>query len=168
MRMRCGSIGPNPDLNLPAAFAVDPVPARATTLPPAFYLDPAVFAAVREQVFARRWQWLGDLAAVEAAGTLAPRTLLPGLLDEPLLLARDAAGSLRCLSSVCTHRGLPCARHPLPPTMGAASSFRAGCGPCRVSTACPTFPRPPTTCPTCPSGPGPATVLPRWSSQRSH
>jgi choline monooxygenase len=31
--------------------------------------------------------------------------MLPGLLDEPLLLARDAQGTLRCLSNVCTHRG---------------------------------------------------------------
>jgi choline monooxygenase len=31
--------------------------------------------------------------------------MLGGLLDEPLLLARDAAGTLRCLSNVCTHRG---------------------------------------------------------------
>jgi choline monooxygenase len=27
------------------------------------------------------------------------------VLDEPLLLARDAQGALRCLSNVCTHRG---------------------------------------------------------------
>ena len=32
---------------------------------------------------------------------------MPGLLDERLLLARDAAGTLRCLSNVCTHRGMP-------------------------------------------------------------
>jgi choline monooxygenase len=30
---------------------------------------------------------------------------LPGLHDEPILLARDADGVLRCLSNVCTHRG---------------------------------------------------------------
>src|SRR5262249_47428750 len=47
-------------------------------------------------------------------GSLSPRELLPGLLAEPLLLARDAAGELRCLSNVCTHRGnilvkAPCA-----------------------------------------------------------
>ena len=27
------------------------------------------------------------------------------MLDEPLLLANDATGTLRCLSNVCTHRG---------------------------------------------------------------
>src|SRR4029453_11339749 len=37
--------------------------------------------------------------------SLAPRDLLPGVLDEPLLLARDADATLRCLSNVCTHRG---------------------------------------------------------------
>ena len=31
--------------------------------------------------------------------------MLPGHLDEPLVLARDGAGELRCLSNVCTHRG---------------------------------------------------------------
>ena len=55
-------------------------------------------------MFARSWQWLGDLAAVAAPGSLAPVALLPGLLDEPLLLARDGDGILRCLSNVCTHR----------------------------------------------------------------
>ena len=38
-------------------------------------------------------------------GSLSPREMLAGHLDEPLLLARDAAGELRCLSNVCTHRG---------------------------------------------------------------
>ena len=86
-------------------FSVDADVARARTLDPRFYLDAEVFAAARERVFARSWQWLGDLADVAAPGSLAPRTLLPGLLDEPLLLSRDAAGTLRCLSNVCTHRG---------------------------------------------------------------
>jgi choline monooxygenase len=34
-----------------------------------------------------------------------PFTLLPGSLDEPLLLARDQDGAAHCLSNVCTHRG---------------------------------------------------------------
>jgi choline monooxygenase len=64
-----------------------------------------VFAAVRERVFARSWQWVGELADVQEPGSLSPRVLAPGLLDEPLLLVRDAAGTLRCLPNVCTHRG---------------------------------------------------------------
>jgi choline monooxygenase len=49
---------------------------------------------------------------VAEPGSLSPRALLPGLIDEPLLLARDAAGTLRCLSNVCTHRGNILVREP--------------------------------------------------------
>jgi len=87
------------------AFTIDPDVAQARTLPSGFYLDPAVHAMTRERVFARTWQWLGDLDDVAVAGSLSPRELLPGHLAEPLLLARDATGELRCLSNVCTHRG---------------------------------------------------------------
>ena len=86
-------------------YAVDADIARASTLPAAFYRDADAWDATRERVFARSWQWLGDVADVAAPATLSPRTLLPGLIDEPLLLARDAARELRCLSNVCTHRG---------------------------------------------------------------
>jgi choline monooxygenase len=86
-------------------FSVDPDVRRARTLDKAFYLDPAVWARTRERVFTRSWQWLGDLHDVAEPGSLSPRLLLPGLLDEPLLLAHDDVGTLRCLSNVCTHRG---------------------------------------------------------------
>jgi choline monooxygenase len=85
-------------------YAVDPDITRAATLDRAFYSDAAAYAAARERIFARTWQWLGDFRDVASPGTLSPRDLLPGLLDEPLLLARDGAGMLRCLSNVCTHR----------------------------------------------------------------
>ena len=86
-------------------YRIDPDIARARTLDPAFYASEEAFAQARDKVFARTWQWLGHTGDVESAGSLSPRTLLPGLLDEPLLLARDGAGTLRCLSNVCTHRG---------------------------------------------------------------
>ena len=86
-------------------FTIDPDVTQARTLPSAFYLDPAVHALTRERVFARTWQWLGDLGDVAVPGSLSPRAMLPGHLDEPLLLARDGGGELRCLSNVCTHRG---------------------------------------------------------------
>jgi choline monooxygenase len=85
-------------------FAIDPDIRRATSLDTAFYLDPAVYALARERLFARSWQWLGTLDEVAQPASVSPRELLPGLLDEPLLLARDAGGTLRCLSNLCTHR----------------------------------------------------------------
>jgi choline monooxygenase len=95
-------------------YSVDPDIGAARTLAPGFYSDEAAYAATLDRAFARSWQWLGRIDDVAAKGTLAPRDLLPDSLDEPLLLARDAAGTLRCLSNVCTHRGnillkAPCA-----------------------------------------------------------
>jgi choline monooxygenase len=87
------------------SYAINPDISRATTLDARFYADPAAWDAVRTRIFARSWQWLGDTHDVRDAESLSPRDLLPGLLDEPLLLTRDKAGVLRCLSNVCTHRG---------------------------------------------------------------
>ena len=86
-------------------FSIDPDITRATTLDTAFYTEESHFREARERIFARSWQWLGGVADVAQAGSVAPCELLPGLLDEPLMLARDEAGELRCLSNVCTHRG---------------------------------------------------------------
>jgi choline monooxygenase len=87
------------------SYEIDADITVASTLPGSFYSDDAAFAQLRDRVFARTWQWIGDLEDVAKAQTLSPRDLLPRMLDEPLLLARDAAGELRCLSNVCTHRG---------------------------------------------------------------
>jgi choline monooxygenase len=104
-----------------ARFTIDADIARARTPDARFYLDEAMFAAVRERVFARSWQWIGRLDDVGEPGSLAPFTLAPGALDEPLLLARDAAGVLRCLPNVCTHRGHRLADAPC---RGAAQDIR--------------------------------------------
>jgi choline monooxygenase len=77
--------------------------ARARTLPASFYTDPAVFERTRERIFARSWQSID--ARVQKPGGVAPFELLQGCVDEPLLLVRDASGTLRCMSNVCTHRG---------------------------------------------------------------
>jgi choline monooxygenase len=87
------------------AYAVDPDITVASTIDSAFYRDEAAFALARERIFARTWQWIGDLADVAEPCSLAPRELLPGLVDAPLLLARDGDGTLCCISNVCTHRG---------------------------------------------------------------
>ena len=86
-------------------YLIDADIARACALPGCFYGDAAAYPLARDRVFARSWQWLGTVDDVASPGSLSPRDLLPGLIDEPLLLARDGAGTLRCLSNVCTHRG---------------------------------------------------------------
>ncbi|MCC6453052.1 MAG: aromatic ring-hydroxylating dioxygenase subunit alpha [Acidobacteria bacterium] len=84
-----------------AHFEVDPDIRRAKTLPSEFYLDPEHFDLSIEKIFARSWHFLCRESEVEG---LFPATLLPCVLNEPVLLAR-AGGELRCLSNVCTHRG---------------------------------------------------------------
>ncbi|HSF46673.1 MAG TPA: aromatic ring-hydroxylating dioxygenase subunit alpha [Chitinophagaceae bacterium] len=76
----------------------------ARTLDTAFYNDPQLQTAIRDQIFVPSWQYIGDARHVSEPGSCYPFTLLPGSLDEPLLLTRDEAG-IHCLSNVCTHRG---------------------------------------------------------------
>lgn len=87
------------------SFDIDQDIRRASTAPARLYTDPAIHEAARERVFARTWQLVGDTDPVRAPGQVLPLTLLPGLLGEPLFLARDEDDRLRCLSNVCTHRG---------------------------------------------------------------
>src|SRR5262249_20892956 len=84
---------------------LDPDITRAWTLPSRFYSDPGVFAILKDRVFARSWQFVGDLDLVKVPGQVFPFTLLEGCLDEPLLLTRDMDDRVHCLTNVCTHRG---------------------------------------------------------------
>ncbi len=72
---------------------------------PQVYGSPEWHRRLSDRVLARAWHGVlldGDDAR---RGNARPLSLLPGSLDEPLLLACDAGGRLRCLSNVCTHRG---------------------------------------------------------------
>lgn len=82
-------------------FFIDPDIRKAHTLPSEFYTDGAFFETSKEKIFARTWQFLGG---PEIAAGLTPVTLLPGFLDEPVLVVKKD-DSLSCLSNVCTHRG---------------------------------------------------------------
>jgi choline monooxygenase len=99
-------------------FDIDPDIRRARSLPPSAYGDAALFARLRERVFARSWQWCPEAAAVPRDGDAAPFTLLPGCLDEPLVATR-ARGVVGVLSNVCTHRG-----HPVVACAANAASLR--------------------------------------------
>src|SRR5262245_56947107 len=87
----------------PPSVAADAT--RARTLPAAFYRDAALFERLRDEVFARTWHGVADSSQILPPGGARPLTLLPGLLDEPLLLTRPDEGAARLLSNVCTHRG---------------------------------------------------------------
>ncbi|HVV55295.1 MAG TPA: aromatic ring-hydroxylating dioxygenase subunit alpha, partial [Mucilaginibacter sp.] len=86
-------------------FFVDPNIARAKTLNTDFYNSAEVFEQCREKIFAASWQFIGNDELVKQPGDVYPFPLLPGYLDEPLLLTKDKAGQVSLLSNVCTHRG---------------------------------------------------------------
>lgn len=85
---------------------IHPEISKSKTLPASFYRDPSVFEQVVEKVFASSWLYAGDKAVFDGTNNTHPFTLLPGVLNEPLVLTRDGAGETRCLSNVCTHRGM--------------------------------------------------------------
>jgi choline monooxygenase len=89
-----------------SAYFVDPEIARATTLPASYYTDADAFERGKESYFASSWQFIGDTNLVKVPGQVYPFELLPGLLNEPLVLTRDAHDRVQLLSNVCTHRGM--------------------------------------------------------------
>ncbi|HEV7700653.1 MAG TPA: SRPBCC family protein [Pyrinomonadaceae bacterium] len=83
-------------------FEIDADIRRARTLHSDFYTDERYFNESREKIFARSWQFVGREWDLEHA--ITPATILPGMLDEPVLLVKTSEW-LSCLTNVCTHRG---------------------------------------------------------------
>lgn len=86
-------------------YIINPDIERASTLPSSFYRDPRVFEELKEQVFYKSWQWIGDDRMLEFPSSAHPLLLLEGFLDEPVVLTKDSSAKVHCLSNVCTHRG---------------------------------------------------------------
>lgn len=86
-------------------FNVDADIRKAETLPASFYRDPDIFEELKERVFAKSWQWIGDDSVIPPGNTVYPFVLLDKFLSEPMILTRDKDGEVRCLTNVCTHRG---------------------------------------------------------------
>lgn len=82
-------------------FEIDPDIKKARTLVSDFYTDEHYFELSKEKIFARSWQLI---AGPELDVDLTPVTLLPGFLDEPILISKHDGG-FKCFSNVCTHRG---------------------------------------------------------------
>ncbi|SMD32407.1 choline monooxygenase [Reichenbachiella faecimaris] len=93
-------------------YQIDPDITKAETLPASFYKDSSVFDLLREKVFLKTWQFVGDEQLVPLTEDVFPSVLLDNYLTEPILLTRDRSNQIRCMTNVCTHRGNLIAQHP--------------------------------------------------------
>lgn len=91
-------------MNLPK-FSIEGNIESAETLPGSFYSDQSAFELVKERIFYKTWQWVGDDRNIRMAKQVHPFVLLDGFLTEPMILTKDEDSHLHCLSNVCTHRG---------------------------------------------------------------
>ncbi len=86
-------------------FFIDANIAKAVTLSTDFYTSPEYLQLAKEKIFASSWQFIGSNELVKFSGDVQPFTLLQHYLNEPLMLTKDKAGNINCISNVCTHRG---------------------------------------------------------------
>jgi choline monooxygenase len=89
----------------------------AETLASRYYTDSAVLALEKERIFRRTWQLVGTLSQAcgevsGAKGTIGdPESFFTfDLAGEPIVVVRDARGTLRAFSNVCRHRAGPIAQ----------------------------------------------------------
>ena len=86
-------------------FSIETDISKAETLPASFYRNKDVFELLKEKVFLKSWQWIGDENLVKLPQSVHPFVLLDGYLTEPLLITKELDETIHCLSNVCTHRG---------------------------------------------------------------
>ena len=85
---------------------------KAETLPASFYRDKEVFENIKEKIFLKTWQWIGDKNLVKLPQSIYPLVLLDNYLTEPLVIVRNEKDEINCFTNVCTHRGNLVALHP--------------------------------------------------------
>jgi choline monooxygenase len=86
-------------------YKIDPDISKAETLPSSFYKDPAVFELLKNKIFLKSWQWIGDDDLVKETNSVYPLLILEDHLNEPIVLSKAKDGSINCMTNVCTHRG---------------------------------------------------------------
>jgi Rieske 2Fe-2S family protein len=79
----------------------DVMPAGASTLPAAYYVDAEFFKREMDTLFARMWICAGRSEQVERPGQFFVREVL----GESVIVTRGASGAVRAFYNVCRHRG---------------------------------------------------------------
>ncbi|MEZ5055563.1 MAG: SRPBCC family protein [Saprospiraceae bacterium] len=79
---------------------------KSFTIPTDYYNQETYFEASKDSIFGSTWQYVDSLSKRNFSNKCEPFFLLPGILDEPLLMTKNEEDSFHCLSNVCTHRGM--------------------------------------------------------------
>lgn len=79
---------------------------EASHVPGAIYHSSEIFALEKERIFTREWCCVGRSEEIANPGDyMAIR-----LLNEPIIVTRNAQGEVRCFANVCLHRGVELAQ----------------------------------------------------------
>jgi benzoate/toluate 1,2-dioxygenase alpha subunit len=72
------------------------------------YVDPGIFTAERDQVFARTWQWIAHESELPNFGDYVTATIA----GRPVVVSRGEGGVVHAFLNTCTHRGAILAAKP--------------------------------------------------------
>ena len=76
------------------SFKINPDITKAETLPATFYKDDSIFEEIKDKVFLKSWQWIGDENLVSISQSVHPFVLLDDYLTEPMLLTKEVNGEI--------------------------------------------------------------------------
>ena len=65
------------------------------------YVDPDIYAAEQERIFAKTWQWVAHETELPEIGDYITVTIA----GRPIIVSRDVDGELKAIFNTCTHRG---------------------------------------------------------------
>jgi phenylpropionate dioxygenase-like ring-hydroxylating dioxygenase large terminal subunit len=97
----------------------------AEILPAEAYVSEHFWEFEKQAIFSREWLCIGHVNEVPNPGDYLPLTVI----DEPALIVRDDAGTVRVLSAICQHRGHPLVGgvEPTPPAGACLNARRLVC-----------------------------------------
>jgi phenylpropionate dioxygenase-like ring-hydroxylating dioxygenase large terminal subunit len=86
------------------------------------YVDPAIYAAELEKIFAHTWQWVAHESEIPEFGDYVTATVA----GRPIVISRGAGGRISAFLNTCTHRGAILAAHPRGNSAGSFVCFYHG------------------------------------------
>jgi benzoate/toluate 1,2-dioxygenase alpha subunit len=86
------------------------------------YVDPAIYAAEMEKIFARTWVWVAHETEIPEFGDY----VTAAVAGRPIVISRGGGGRITAFLNTCTHRGALLAAHPRGNSAGSFVCFYHG------------------------------------------